>query len=113
MPYGMQRIGQANNVFIFPGLGLGTIVSGATEVTDGMIGAASKALADSLTDEEIAGRCLMPEVYRLWEICGDVAIAVAERAMQDGVAEELEHADLVARLDDYRWKPVYPEMVSA
>lgn len=110
---GPQRIGQANNVFIFPGLGLGTIVSGATEVTEGMIGAASKALADSLTEEEIAGRCLMPEVTRLWEICGQVAVEVAERAMRDQVAEEMPHDELVKKIDDYRWRPVYPEMVSA
>ena len=110
---GPQRIGQANNVFIFPGLGLGTIVSGATEVTDGMIGAASKALADSLTDDEIAGRCLMPEVTRLWEICGNVAVQVAERAMRDQVAAELGREELLQKIDDYRWRPVYPEMVNA
>ena len=112
LSHGMQRIGQANNVFIFPGLGLGTIVSGASEVTDGMIGAASKALANSLNDTEIAERCLMPEVSRLWDICGNVAVAVAERAMQDGVAEQLKRAKLIAKIDDYRWKPVYPEMVN-
>ncbi|MDH3441968.1 MAG: NAD-dependent malic enzyme [Gammaproteobacteria bacterium] len=110
-PHGPQRIGQANNVFIFPGLGLGTIVCGATEVTDGMIGAASKALADGLNDEEIGQRCLMPEVNRLWDICGDVAVGVAERAMRDGVAEEISRDELQKKIDDYRWKPVYPEMI--
>ena len=110
---GPQRIGQANNVFIFPGLGLGTIVSGATEVTEGMIGAASKALADSLSEEEIAGRCLMPEVTRLWEICGNVAVQVAERAMRDQVASELSHDELVQKINDYRWRPAYPEMIRA
>jgi malic enzyme len=113
MPDGPQRIGQANNVFIFPGLGLGSIVCGASMVTDGMIGAASKALADSLTDAEIAERCLMPDVNRLWEVCGNVALAVAERAMRDGVAEELDHEALREKIDDYRWRPVYPEMVEA
>lgn len=113
MPDGPQRIGQANNVFIFPGIGLGTIVSGANEVTDGMIGAASKALADCLTDEELSGRCLLPEVTRLWEICGAVATAVAGRAMRDGVADEQSPEELAAKFDDYRWKPVYPEMIKA
>jgi malic enzyme len=108
---GSQRIGQANNVFIFPGLGLGTIVSGATEVTEGMIGAASKALADSLTEEELADRCLMPEVPRLWEICGVVALNVAERAMRDGVCETRDQAKMRQEIADYRWRPVYPEMV--
>ncbi len=112
-PDGPQRIGQANNVFIFPGLGLGTIVSGATEVTEGMIGAASKALADSLTDDELAQRCLMPEVSRLWDICGEVAFAVAKRAMRDEVAPRLGDAELRQKIDDYRWRPVYPEMVKA
>jgi malate dehydrogenase (oxaloacetate-decarboxylating) len=110
-PKGPQRIGQANNVFIFPGLGLGTIVTGATEVTDGMIGAASKALADCLTDEELAGPCLMPEVSRLWDICGAVALNVAERAMRDGVCETREREQIMQEIADYRWRPVYPEMV--
>jgi malic enzyme len=110
---GFQHIGQANNVFVFPGLGLGTIISGASEVTDGMIGAASKALAESLSDEEVAGRCLMPRVSALWDICGDVAVAVAERAMRDDVAPELDRDLLQARLDAYRWRPEYPEMVEA
>lgn len=62
---GRQRIAQANNVFIFPGIGLGTIVSGATEVTDAMISAAAHALANCIRAEELSSRCLMPEVSRL------------------------------------------------
>jgi len=112
-PDGPQRIGQANNVFIFPGLGMGTIVCGAREVTNGMIGAASRALAHALTDAELAERCLMPEVTRLWDICGDVALAVAERAVKDGVAEKIGRKALIAKINDYRWKPVYPELVEA
>jgi malate dehydrogenase (oxaloacetate-decarboxylating) len=108
---GMQRIGQANNVFIFPGLGLGTIVSGASEVTDGMIGASANALAASLNEEELSDRCLMPEVSRLWDICGDVAIAVGLQAMDDGVAEKISEDEYRQRIDDYRWIPAYPEMI--
>jgi len=100
-------------VFIFPGLGLGTIVCGATEVTDGMIGASSKALADSLTDAEIAAGCLMPEVTRLWDICGQVAVAVAQRAMRDGVAPGITDDELEKKLADYRWRPMYPEIIEA
>jgi malate dehydrogenase (oxaloacetate-decarboxylating) len=70
---GPRRIGQANNVFVFPGIGLGTIVAGASEITDSMISAAATALADSLTDEEIDEPCLKPKVSRLWDICGEVA----------------------------------------
>jgi malic enzyme len=108
---GMQRIGQANNVFIFPGLGLGTIVSGATEVTDGMISASAHALASSLSDEELSARCLMPEVSRLWEICGNVAVAVGLQAIDDGVAEKISEDEYRKRVDDYRWTPDYPELI--
>lgn len=108
-----QRIGQANNVFIFPGLGLGTIVSEATEVTDGMIGAASKALAHCVTDDELAADCLMPEVSRLWDICGEVALAAAKRAILDGVAPQIDDSELARKMEDYRWHPVYPEIIEA
>jgi malic enzyme len=109
--HGVQHIGQANNVFVFPGLGLGTIISGATTVTDGMIGSASRALAESLSDEEVAGRCLMPRVSGLWDICGQVAVAVAERAMQDNVAPRMDRETLLSNLEAYRWRPQYPDMV--
>lgn len=108
---GAQRIGQANNVFIFPGIGLGTIVSGAREVTDAMISASAHALADCLSDEELESRCLMPEVSRLWDICGKVAFTVGLQAIADGVADEVSEDEYQQRIVDYRWKPVYPEMI--
>jgi len=109
---GPQRIGQANNVFIFPGLGLGTIISGATEVTGDMISAASQALADNLSDDELASRCLMPEVARLWDVTGAVAIAVAQCAMNEGVATQMDSDTLMSKLDDYRWKSAYPDFIT-
>ncbi len=108
----MRRIGQANNVFIFPGLGLGAIVSGAREITDSMINASSLALANSLTQQELAEGCLMPEVSRLWEVCGIVGLAVAQQAIEDCVATIAEDADLDALLAEYRWQPRYPEFVA-
>lgn len=108
---GPQRIGQANNVFVFPGLGLGTIVSSASQVTDSMISASAQALADSLTDAELDGRTLMPEVPRLWDVCGNVALAVAKQAVEDGVAPAASDDELAANIDDYRWRPAYPEFV--
>jgi len=108
---GAQRIGQANNVFIFPGIGLGTIVSGARAVTDAMISASAHALADSLSDTELQDRCLMPGVTRLWEISGAVAMAVGAQAMADGVAEKIDDDEYRQRIDDYRWIPEYPKMI--
>jgi malate dehydrogenase (oxaloacetate-decarboxylating) len=110
---GVRRIGQANNVFIFPGIGLGAIVSGASQVTDSMISAAAIALADSLTSEELSDNSLMPRVARLWEVCGNVAIAVANQAVNDSVAPKKSRDELQRQIDDYRWRPDYPEMVEA
>ena len=109
---GPRRIGEANNVFVFPGIGLGSIVAGASEITDTMISAAATALAGSLTDAEISEPCLMPEVTRLWDICGDVALAVATQAVLDGVAGQKDVAGLEEKIAEYRWKPVYPEIVT-
>ena len=107
-----RRIGQANNVFVFPGLGLGAIVSGASEITNAMINASSRALADSLTAEELAEGCLMPEVSRLWDVCGIVGVAVAKQAIADGVASIDSDSDIEELFAAYRWKPAYPEFVT-
>ena len=73
--------------------------------------ASAHALADFLSDEEIASRCLMPEVSCLWDVSGAVALAVARQAIEDGVAERIDDGDLQQRIDDYRWIPEYPEMI--
>jgi malate dehydrogenase (oxaloacetate-decarboxylating) len=106
------RIGQANNVFIFPGLGLGAIISGARLVTETMIGASSTALAKCLIEEELGQRCLMPEVSRLWEVCGIVGLAVARQAVEDGVATFTDVDALEQRIAEYRWEPRYPEIIN-
>lgn len=110
---GPRRIGQANNVFIFPGVGLGAIVSGASQVTDSMIAAAATALADSLNSDELSDGCLMPQVSRLWDVCGEVAFAVARQAVKDGVTGQVSSDKLQKRIDEYRWLPEYPEIVEA
>jgi malate dehydrogenase (oxaloacetate-decarboxylating) len=107
-----RRIGQANNVFVFPGIGLGAIVSGATEITGAMSGASSTALAHALEDHVIADRCLMPQVDELWEICGIVGLAVAKQAVADGVATFTDVDALEERIANYRWRPEYPEIIS-
>jgi malic enzyme len=109
---GPRRIGQANNVFVFPGIGLGAIICGATQITSKMIAASSRALAETLSEDEISSQCLMPEVSRLWEVCGHVALRVAEQAIADGVATEVSTEGLVNMIDEYRWLPKYPEIIT-
>jgi malate dehydrogenase (oxaloacetate-decarboxylating) len=108
----LRRVGQANNVFVFPGIGLGTIVSGASTITDRMISAAATSLADCLSETDVDGRRLMPEVKRLWEICGIVATAVAHQAIDDGVATKLKADDVESAVNEQRWRPRYPTLIS-
>ncbi|MFJ9630123.1 NAD-dependent malic enzyme [Streptomyces sp. NPDC101175] len=99
-------IGQANNALLYPGLGLGTIVSGARHVTDGMLLAAAEAVAGQV-DVSRPGAALLPPVENLRASSATVAIAVAEAAVADGVATRT-HDNLVQAVQDAMWQPVYP-----
>ena len=101
------EIGQGNNVFVFPGLGLGTLESRAVEVTDAMVSAASAALAATVSEDELQRGLLFPAVDRLRDVTREVAIAVARQAESDGVARR--RADVVADLDRVMWSPEYQE----
>lgn len=79
------QIGQANNALIFPGLGLGTLLSRARRTTDHMITAAAQAVA-GLTDATTPGTPLLPPIDDLRTTSAQVALAVAQAAAHDGVA---------------------------
>lgn len=106
----LQPVSQANNVFVFPGIGLGAMACEAREITDGMIAAAGTSLANSLTDDEIAQHRLLPDVARLRDVCGQVALAVARQAVTDDVATH--NDELECRIAALRWRPEYPEIIS-
>jgi malate dehydrogenase (oxaloacetate-decarboxylating) len=104
---GMREIAQANNVFVFPGLGLGAIVAEVRAVTDGMLLAAARALAGAVTDERLAGGTLLPPIGDLRAIARRVAIAVATEARHAGVAGVADDLDIAAEVDAATWWPVY------
>ena len=99
------RIGQGNNVFIFPGVGLGAIVAQASRITDGMFLAAAQALAGCVRDELLELGSVYPAIDEVRAASRTVALAVAERAVADGVAGNPEA--LAERIDAARWKPAY------
>jgi malic enzyme len=101
------RIGQGNNVFVFPGVGLGVLVSEAREVTDGMFAAAADALAGQLPEEDRAAGVLFPRVAGLRGITAHVAEAVVRQAVSDGVARNPPDnpAEAIAAA---MWDPAYP-----
>jgi malate dehydrogenase (oxaloacetate-decarboxylating) len=102
------QIGQGNNAFIFPGLGLGTLLSGASRVSDGMITAAARALTACITDAELAQGLLFPSVSRLRDAARVVAVAVMVQAEAEGLASALpDDPERIVR--GAMWEPVYPE----
>ncbi|MFW5436121.1 NAD-dependent malic enzyme [Paenibacillus apiarius] len=98
-------IGQSNNAFVFPGLGLGSIVVKARLITENMFTAAASAVA-GLVDITKPGTSLLPKVEDLRSVSKAVAIAVAKAAMKDGVAgaptDHIEEA-----VQNAMWEPVY------
>lgn len=76
--------GQGNNMYIFPGIGLGALLAKASGVTDSMVEQASVALAGSLDDNERAAGLIYPRLDRIREISATIALAVV-RAAQDAV----------------------------
>ncbi|OZD06527.1 NAD-dependent malic enzyme [Rhodococcus sp. 06-235-1A] len=102
------HIGQGNNALLYPGLGLGTIVAGASRVTDGMLLAAANAVAEQV-DVGARGASLLPPVEDLRASSAIVAAAVARAAASDGVATKV-HGDLDAAVREAMWTPQYPPL---
>lgn len=98
-------IGQANNVLVFPGIGLGVVVAGARRVTHGMLDAAAKAIAQQ-ADPALPGASLLPDVRNLRAVSAVVAEAVYCAAEKDGVATK-KHDDVVQTILDTMWRPEY------
>jgi malic enzyme len=105
------RVGQGNNVFIFPGLGLAAIAANARKVTDGMTKVASEALAAQVTDAERASGLLFPSVSRLRDVSFEVAVAVVRQAVREGVAQ-VPFDDIERLVRQARWSHEYRDYVA-
>ena len=101
------EIGQANNALVYPGIGLGTIVSRASHVTDGMLLAGARAIAN-LVELNRPGAGLLPDVENLRTSSATVAVAVARQAAADGVAEPLD--DPVEAVQEAMWQASYRDL---
>jgi malate dehydrogenase (oxaloacetate-decarboxylating) len=108
--HGQVPISQCNNAFIFPAMGLGVLAAGARRVTDTMFVAAAGALARISASDPAGGDAaagLLPPVARLAEIAPTIALAVAERAVAEGLAPQRSTEQLGQRIDEVRWSPAY------
>ncbi|WP_130865140.1 NAD-dependent malic enzyme [Acidipropionibacterium timonense] len=102
------HIAQANNALIFPGVGLGVIASRARLVSQGMIAAAAQALSSVDMSRE-RGASVLPDIDQLRPISARVAIAVAQAAADEGLAQ-VELGNPVQTIFDTMWRPVYPRI---
>ena len=102
------EIAQANNALVFPGIGLGAVAVRATRVTDRMIAAAARAVAER-TSAGRRGAPVLPSMRQLRAVSAAVAIRVAEAAVEEGVAtRELQHP--LQDIHELMWQPVYPKV---
>jgi malic enzyme len=100
-------IGQCNNVFIFPGVGLGVLISEASRVTDSMFLAAAQALADFTVKHAPCESCLYPSLRDLREVSRLIAFKVAQTARDAGLGRSLEDEALQAAIEKFGWSPDY------
>jgi malate dehydrogenase (oxaloacetate-decarboxylating) len=98
-------IAQVNNVYVFPGVGLGVVAVGARAVSDEMLTAAATAIGRLAADRDDGG--ILPPITDCRRVAREVAVAVARTAVAQGLAETLSEELLVARIDEATWHPVY------
>ena len=103
-------IGQCNNAFVFPGVGLGVIAVEARRVTQAMFLIAARILSEAAPALRQADGALYPEMTKSRTISRQVALAVAEEAIRSGLADPLPPAALEARLASRIWVPHYPAL---
>jgi len=101
------RIGQGNNAFLFPGLGLGVTVARVRRVTDGMILEAAKALAYMITEADLEQTAVFPELPRIRDCSHAVACSVIRKAVEEGHAEEDVLENLEETVRRAMWIPEY------
>jgi malate dehydrogenase (oxaloacetate-decarboxylating) len=103
-------IGQCNNAFVFPGVGLGVLISEASRVTDSMFLGAARALADFTITHAAGDNCLYPSLSNLRTVSRLIAFEVARTARDEGYGHSLDDHALEAAIEAFCWLPEYPEL---
>ncbi|KAG8084868.1 hypothetical protein GUJ93_ZPchr0010g10992 [Zizania palustris] len=100
--------GQSNNAYIFPGFGLGVVISGAIRVHDDMLLAASRALAEQVSEDNFARGLIFPPFTNIRKISAHIAAKVAAKAYDLGLASRLPRPDdLVTYAESCMYTPAY------
>ena len=101
-------IGQCNNAFVFPGVGLGGLISEASRMTDSMFLAAARALANYTRSNDPTDGSLYPRLRELRAVSQIIAFKVAQTARDEGFGRSLDDEALKAAIEDFCWFPNYP-----
>ena len=99
--------GQGNNMYIFPGVGLGAIVCQATKITDSMFYIAAKTLANMVKEEDLKKGRIYPDLKDIREISAQIAFAVCEVAYANGIAWTKRPENLLEYIKSKMFQPVY------
>ena len=105
------KIGQGNNVFIFPGLGLAGLVGRFSRFSDSMISASAQVLSEQVTEQELQQGLLYPAVTRLREVSAKIAVRVIEVAIAEGACDIDASEDVDGLVRQYIWDPEYRDYV--
>jgi malate dehydrogenase (oxaloacetate-decarboxylating)(NADP+) len=103
---------QGNNAYIFPGLGLGIVGSGAKRVTNGMLLAAARTLADELSGSELSEGRIYPSLTRIREVSLKIAMAVAELTYSHNLASVPKPNDLESHIRAQVFEPNYRSYIA-
>ena len=102
---------QANNAYIFPGLGLGTVLCKARRVSDGMFLAAADALASFVTEEDLASGAVLPRLEAIRTVSVAVAVAVIRQAAEEGLSDAAFPVELEKYVEEAMYQPGYSSYV--
>ncbi|MHC5109976.1 MAG: NAD-dependent malic enzyme [Planctomycetota bacterium] len=100
-------IGQANNAFVFPGIGLGCILSEAHEVTDSIFLAAANALAECVSENRLKCGALYPDQSEMRDISRHIAVAVIKQARDERIGRRISDEQIIDFVNDAMWYPDY------
>lgn len=107
-----RTVGQANNVFIFPGVGLGLVASRAREVTVEMFVAAARALASCVPPESVSAGVIYPPMAELRTVSRAIAVALAREARDSGFGRRCDDEQIEAAVDAVMWTPKYSDLLA-
>jgi malic enzyme len=102
-----RLVGQANNVFVFPGVGLGALVAEAREITDEAFLAAADELAASVSADRLDDGCIYPPIAELRRIARRIGVAVVRRLRDTGYGRQFRDEEIEPAIDGAMWAPDY------